>query len=239
MSQTLSGALTGNCKGCQVRLAGGFCSLATTSSDQMESLGRTVILPSGATPIHQGGRSEFVVILCQGQMLLSCVSREGRRMNLKVAQPGEILGLSAAISSVPFEATARTLTPARIKIIETEQFLNFLKNSPKATSAAMVSLSQHYSSAISSARSLSLPATVAGRIATLFLEWGRPPAGSIAMPQFTMAFSHDELADFAATTRETVTRTLSQFQKTNLIEIRGVSVRILSPDRLSELAESA
>jgi CRP-like cAMP-binding protein len=53
---------------------------------------------------------------------------------------------------------------------------------------------------------------------------------------FTMTFSHEALAGFAGTTRETVTRTLGAFQKKELIRIRGTSVRILAEAKLARLA---
>jgi CRP/FNR family transcriptional regulator len=51
-----------------------------------------------------------------------------------------------------------------------------------------------------------------------------------------MDLTHEDLADFAGATRETITRTLGRFQKDKLIQIRGVTVHILLPEKLADLA---
>jgi CRP/FNR family transcriptional regulator len=54
--------------------------------------------------------------------------------------------------------------------------------------------------------------------------------------RFTMALTHEDLANLAGTSRETVTRTLGKFQRDKLIRIHGSSLTILDPDKLSLLA---
>jgi CRP/FNR family cyclic AMP-dependent transcriptional regulator len=53
--------------------------------------------------------------------------------------------------------------------------------------------------------------------------------------RFTMALTHEELANLAGTSRETVTRALGKFQKEGLIEIHGSSFRVVSPSGLEVL----
>jgi len=51
-------------------------------------------------------------MLCQGEVKLSTTSRDGRALMLKVAQPGEILGLSSCISgSSPTKSPPRPTRP--------------------------------------------------------------------------------------------------------------------------------
>ncbi len=54
--------------------------------------------------------------------------------------------------------------------------------------------------------------------------------------RFTMALTHEELANMVGSSRETVTRMLGRFRRDKLIEIRGPSIHILSPDQLEELS---
>jgi CRP/FNR family cyclic AMP-dependent transcriptional regulator len=53
--------------------------------------------------------------------------------------------------------------------------------------------------------------------------------------RFTMALTHEELANLAGVSRETVTRLLGRFKKEKLIQIRGASMLILSPERMELL----
>jgi len=97
-------------------------------------------------------------------------------------------------------------------------------------------LAQDYRSSFEGARRLALSGTVAARLASLLLDWGRSASSGKPEMGFTMTFSHEALAGFAGTTRETVTRTLGAFQKKELIRIRGTSVRILAEAKLARLA---
>jgi CRP/FNR family transcriptional regulator len=54
--------------------------------------------------------------------------------------------------------------------------------------------------------------------------------------RFTMALTHEELANLVGSSRETVTRTLSRFKRDKLIQVHGTSILILSPEKLAQLS---
>jgi transposase len=47
-----------------------------------------------------------------------------------------------------------------------------------------------------------------------------------------MALTHEEIANMAGTSRETVTRLLNQFRRDQWITIKGASLTIVKPDQL-------
>jgi CRP/FNR family cyclic AMP-dependent transcriptional regulator len=97
-------------------------------------------------------------------------------------------------------------------------------------------LSEEYKSAFFDARRLALSGSTAGRLAGVLLDWGRAAAGCNGTDmRFTMALTHEELANLAGVSRETVTRLLGRFKKEKLIQIRGASMLILSPERMELL----
>jgi CRP/FNR family transcriptional regulator len=55
--------------------------------------------------------------------------------------------------------------------------------------------------------------------------------------RFTMALTHEELANLIGSSREPVTRTLGRFKREKLIQIRGATVLVLSPAGLEHLTE--
>ena len=65
--------------------------------------------------------------------------------------------------------------------------------------------------------------------------WHAAPCGSGNM-QFTMPLNHDDLAAFTATTRETVSRTLTKLAREKVIVIVPDGVRLLMVERLDQLA---
>jgi len=50
-----------------------------------------------------------------------------------------------------------------------------------------------------------------------------------------MALTHEEIANMAGTSRETVTRLLNQFRRDQWIIIKGASLTISKPDQLERL----
>jgi CRP-like cAMP-binding protein len=83
---------------------------------------------------------------------------------------------------------------------------------------------------------LALPNTVAGRLATLLLEWLDNRRASTNDRRFIVALTQEEIASMTNTSRETVSRVLHQFQQDKLISIKGASVTILQPRALELLA---
>ena len=84
---------------------------------------------------------------------------------------------------------------------------------------------------------LALPTTVAGRLASLLLEWlDARPASTSNERRFILTLTQEEIASMVNTSRETVSRVLHQFQEEKLISIKGASVTILRPEELEELA---
>ncbi|MGD0796625.1 MAG: Crp/Fnr family transcriptional regulator [Acidobacteriaceae bacterium] len=213
-----------------------FCSLAPHALADFNSIGALVMHPAGTTLLHEGDPCKRVLVLCTGRVMLSCTSSAGMTMNVKVALPGDVLGLGAAISNSCSETTAVTLEPTFVKIVPRAHFVAFLARHGEASLHAAQLLAQEYKSSFEGARRLALSSSVAARLAGLLLDWGR--SASCGRPDivFTMAFSHEAIAGFAGTSRESITRALSAFQKKQLIRIRGTSVRILSEEKLARIA---
>ena len=101
-----------NCVSCKLRKDKWFCGL---SSDVLRSFSASSHLstyPGGAVLFVEGQMPRGGLILCSGRVKLSTTSR-GKVLILKMAVPGEALGLSAVISGTPYELTAETAGRAR------------------------------------------------------------------------------------------------------------------------------
>lgn len=212
-----------------------FCNLHGEALSHFNSLGVPADTPSGAKLYREGESGNAVYVVCSGQVKLSCTSKEGKTLILKIAMPGDVLGLSAAITGSPYEVTAEAIETTQIKAITRKDFLDFLQKHGEASLNSARLLSNEYKDAFVEARRLALSTSVSGRLASVFLEWGRAAACGKPEMKFNMRLTHEELADMIGTSRETVTRALNRFRKDRLIEIHGVSVLILSPEKLEIL----
>jgi len=224
-----------DCDNCEYRTLRMFCNLNAEALEDFEAIGIQATFPKGATLFQEDQPSNGVIVLCTGQVKLSCASKEGKTLILKIAMPGDVLGLGAVISNTPHEVTAETLEPTQIKSIRRPDFLAFLQKHGEASLHAAQSLSAEYKAAFFDARRLALSGSVAGRLAAILLDWARSASCGKPELRFTMALTHEDLASLASTSRETVTRLLGRFQKEKLIQIRGTSILILAPEKLERL----
>lgn len=225
------------CQDCTARGKHLFCSMDNLAADKFDNIGTVVQFSRGATIFREGDNCGSVHVLCSGRVKLSATSREGRTLILKIARAGEVLGLSAALANQPYEVTAETVEPCRMKTIRRQALLDFLDRNPDASMRAARTVAQEYKAAFSEVRRLALPATASGRVAGLLLEWSKEQAPEhLPAGRCVMTLTHEEIASMTATTRETVTRVLGQLKRDQLISIRGASLTVLQPQALERLA---
>ncbi len=88
-----------------------FCNLSEPTLSDFNAISTEIILPKGELLFRQGWQSTSIFILGAGKVKLSCTSKGGRILLLKIAQPGDVLGLGAVISGSTYEVSAETIQP--------------------------------------------------------------------------------------------------------------------------------
>jgi len=226
-----------SCIECRHRGLRLFCSLTDNSLKRLDEIAMHVVLPGRAVVFSESQDSKAVFIVCEGQLKLSASSSGGRTMILRLAGPGDLLGLSAILNHLPYEVTAETLEPTVLKSIRRADFLEFLQDFGEVGTKTAQAMAKEYREVFLDVRRLALSGSAAGRLARLLLEWSATAACGKPELRFTMALTHEELASMTGTSRETVTRLLNQFERDSVVARHGSSLVILNPDRLSQLAE--
>ena len=90
---------------------------------------------------------------------------------MELAEPGEVLGLSATISGKPYEVTGETIDPCQVNFVKRDDFLRFLKEDVQACFKVAVTPSEKYHDACHEVRSLGLSHSAHEKLANLLLEW--------------------------------------------------------------------
>ncbi len=182
----------------------------------------------------EGTRGVFVVL--SGEVKLSINSSEGRRLSLRIAKKGEILGLASALSGNPYELTAETLYPATIAPIARQDFLNFLMRHPEAYQAVTEELSRHVSIACERLRAVGLSTSAPEKLARLLLDWSENGQTTESGTRFRFCLTHEQIGEFIGASRETVTRTMGTFKHRHLIAFQGSMVTIPNISALENFA---
>lgn len=214
-----------------------FCNLGESAREFLDTQSVTVEYPRGSVLFREGEDGSAVFLLCSGKVKVTATSTEGRSAILRVARHGDVLGMSAVLGKTEHEVTAEALEPCRIRVLHARVLHQFMHEFKDASLGAAHALAQDYKAAFQEIRRIALPESPAGRLSRLLLDWAEENRTD-GLSALTMNLTHEELASMTATTRETITRTLSRFKKDNVIAIRGVSLTILKPTVLHQLAAS-
>ena len=223
-----------DCRSCESRQDGWFCSFKSQAADVFGQLGQPSIFPRGAALFMQGQDPRGAFALCSGRVRLSMLSIDGRMLVLKVADPGEILGLSAVVAGTPFEVTAETATPCQVRFIEKQGLLRLIREHAEAGLNCAQALSRDFQSAYLEIRSLVMARSSTGKLARLLLSWSPPPTGGEA--RIDSRLTHEEIGQMIGSSRETVTRVLSQLKKSGHIRLDGATLVICNREALEVLA---
>lgn len=225
--------LHNNCSECDVRIERLFCNMSDPTVADLETIKFTGLYPKGSLLFVEGEQPRGIFILCSGRAKLTTSSTEGKVLIVKIAEPGEVLGASATILGKPYEVSAETIEPAQLNFVKREDFLKFLNVYSEACMHTAQQLSEKYHSAQREIRSLGLSQTTGEKLAKLLLDWcdrnGEETPKGIRLK---VLLTHEEIAQMIGTTRETVTRLLSDFKRRKVLDVKGSTVMVTSKDAL-------
>src|SRR5208282_5659384 len=212
-----------SCVGCHLRKAGFFCGLSPGSIEALNRIKHAALFPEHAVVLSEGQSPCGIFILCQGRAKLSTTSRDGRTLIVRIAEPGEVLGLHAVITGMPYQLTVETMQPCQLDYVGREDMLRFLSERADACLHASQHLARDCADSYGVARTIGLSHSVSERFAKFLLETvadGHAGKGKGKM-QVRFALTHEEISQLVGTSRETITRLLSEFRRNDLAELKG------------------
>jgi len=229
-----------DCLRCTFREQRLFCDLPREALTRLQAIKATSVYPKGTLLCLEGQSARGVFVLCTGRAKLSTTSSEGRSIILRVAEPGEVLGLTTAVSNTPYEATVETLEPTQANFISQSDFIRFLEEYPEVGMKVAKQLTHNCKCAYDEIRSIGLSNSVPERIAKLLLTWAQHPldlpnrkkSQEIAM---RVTLTQEEIAQFAGTSRETVSRVLGEFKRKGWLRVKGATWVVLNKQALENL----
>ena len=228
-----------DCLKCTFREQRLFCDLSREALIRLQNIKATSIYPKGALLCLEGQPARGVFVLCTGRAKLSTTSSEGKSIILRIAEPGEVLGLTAAVSGSSYEATVETLEPSQANFISQSDFVRFLQEYPDVGLRVAKQLTHNCKCAYGEIRSLGLSNSVPEKLAKLILQWAEHPVElAVKKPQETairVTLTQEEIAQFIGTSRETVSRVLTGFRRKGWLRVKGATWTILNRHALEAL----
>jgi CRP/FNR family cyclic AMP-dependent transcriptional regulator len=239
MSMAYNFHIIENCIKCAFREQRLFCDLSREALLKLQNIKATSVYPKGALLCLEGQPPRGIFVLCTGRAKLTTTSAEGKSIILRIAEPGEVLGLTAVVSNSAYEATIETLEPSQANFISQADFVRFVEEYPDVGLKVAKQLTHNCKCAYGEIRSIGLSNSVPEKIAKLVLRWAETPLNSPRKSPhevpIRVTLTQEEIAQFVGTSRETVSRVLSDFRRKGWLRIKGATWTIINKAALEHL----
>lgn len=223
------------CVSCHLRSRSFFCDLSRESIADFDKIKHAALFPEHAVVLVEGQSAWGIFVLCQGRAKLSTTSRDGKTLIIRIAEAGEVLGLHAVVTGNPYQLTVETMQPCQLDFVGREDMLRFLDEHVDASFRAIQHLARDCSDSYGVVRTIGLSHSVTERFAKFLLETaaeGHVNRGSVRV---RLAMTHEEISQLIGTSRETITRLLSEFRRNDLAELKGSMLIIHNRPALQNL----
>lgn len=212
-----------------------FRALAQEILHSLESHAILYQLKANQTLFHQGDMATSFYIVLHGGIRLVEHTHEGRNVHLKLYGRGDIFGLLAVSGAYPYPAGAQAICNSTVAAIMGTCAREMMLNHPSLALLIIDMLVKHVHGAHARLRQMASE-RVEQRLARTLLHYaekfGRWTEDGISID---IPLSQQALADFVATTLETINRTLSKWEKQAWIHTTRQHIDILQPLALHEL----
>lgn len=213
-----------------------FRSLSDAARRDFDTLANRIQCHAADVLIAEEQRPLTILFLLEGEVNISMNSIDGKRFLLGVAKAGEVLGLASAISGGPSEIRAEARFTCKIAAIPRHDFLDFLLHHPVAAQNVARELSLVCRRLSERLRILGLTTSVPVRLACLLLNWCKDGQLTRKGTRIRCTLTQAEIGECIGSSRETITRTLTELKNLGLLCLSGSTLLVPSRTALAIFA---
>ena len=190
--------------------------------------------PKGSVLFMEGDRGEALYVIKEGRMKISKSTPDGREQILHMLKDGDIFAEVILFDQGPYPATAEAVENSSCWLLRSLDMEKLLQTQPTLAVKMLRVMSRRLRQAQMLIRDLALHDAY-GRLAGLLLrsirrEGKRTVEGII----LDLELTRQEMASMIGTSRETVARILSRFQKDGILLLDKQRIIILDEEKLRE-----
>lgn len=183
--------------------------------------------PRGAVVFAEGQPAVGVYVLCAGRAKLSISSSDGKTVILRIAQPGDLLGVHSCLKDLPYETTVETLEHCRIDFVPRADFIKLLDKSNAARVGVSKVLADELSELVERARLLLLSQSAREKLVRLLLKWYDELGERTAKgTRLIHGFTHEEIGQMICASRETVSRLFAELKRKQIVRLNGTEILV-------------
>jgi len=171
---------------------------------------------------HEKGDTLYLIL--KGSVKVTLLSESGREVILSILKNGDFFGEMAILDGLPRSASVITMENTEFMCLKRERFLHLLSKKPEIGVSILAEMSKRLREADERIESLSL-LDVYGRTARWIIKLakkeGKKTENGILIEKIPKQI---DIAGIVGTTRESISRVLTYFQRSGLITIKGSSM---------------
>jgi CRP/FNR family cyclic AMP-dependent transcriptional regulator len=190
--------------------------------------------PRDTLVFGQDDPGDAMFIIAKGRVKVVLYGESGKEVTLSVFKQGDFFGEMALLDDLPRSANVVTLEPSSLLILKREAFRRHLQENPATAFNVMAELCRRLRKADGIISNLAL-LDVYGRVARVLIQLaetdGEAVEGGILIRKRP---TQQDIASMVSTSRETVSRALSEFQRRGLLEMDGKKI-VLHPQFYREV----
>ncbi|MEL6357675.1 MAG: helix-turn-helix domain-containing protein, partial [Bacteroidota bacterium] len=197
----------------------GMSRLSTAFNEE----GRRKIYDLGQLIVREGEHPHFIYRVNEGRVHLNRPHEYGRDYIIAEIGPGEIFGVSTLLERVPFHYNARVASAeCDCQLLSTEAVMRLINSDRTITEALMYLMAKRvvkHSDRLANQAYDSVRRRTALILCDLHEKYG----------DNDIDLSREELAQMVGTTKESVTRSLTDFKKEGLLSTSGRAIKVHKP----------
>ena len=221
-------AIANALRGCQL-----FAGMSLAELQAIAEITSTRPLAKGSYLFHEGDPSYGFYIVQSGAINVHRVNAIGKEQVIHVFRAGESFAEGTLATDKGYPADARAVESSQVLLVQKAGILALLRRQPELALRMLGSMSAHLRILVGQLEDLTLK-DVETRLANWLVRRCGPSPGDKPV-KIELPMTKRVLAAEIGTVSETFSRTLARFREQKLIAVKGKTITVLSPARLTSL----
>lgn len=228
LAELKQAALVNALRSCQL-----FAGLAVTDLQQIAEFTQLKTLEAGDYLFREHDASRGFYIVQSGAINVHRVNATGKEQVIHVFRGGESFAEATLATDAGYPADARAVENSNVLLVQKAGFLGLLRRHPELALRMLGAMSVHLRVLVGQLEDLTLK-DVETRLANWLIK--RCPSPEATQPHtIQLSMTKRVLAAELGTVSETFSRTLAKFREQNLVTVKGRSLTVANPARLTAL----
>lgn len=199
-----------------------FNGLAQKISEALKAASVQIKYSAGDLVFSEGDLAIGAYIVRRGKIKLVANSSDGKRLILRIAGPGQIIGLGATLAERKSESSAEVVETTVVNFIKTASLFQLMQMYGDLSLKIAQELSLECSSLCQGFSALGLQRSALSRLARLLVsglnESVPSHCGSL---QISCSLTHEEMGQMIGASRETVSRLLRELRHRGIASLKN------------------